>query len=73
MFAGPSNLLFLLYRSATAMTHRDMFLLESNDQGRTFRGSRVQPWEIGACPMTSMSIAAAGSRVFGAWETAGQV
>jgi len=73
MFAGPSNRLFLLYRSATATTHRDMFLLESNDQGRTFRGSRVQPWEIGACPMTSMSIAAAGSRVFGAWETAGQV
>jgi hypothetical protein len=73
IFAGPSNHLFLLYRSATATTHRDMFLLESNDRGRTFRGSRVQPWEIGACPMTSMSIAAAGSRVFGAWETAGQV
>jgi hypothetical protein len=73
MFSGPSNILYLLYRSATAMTHRDMFLLESSDQGRTFRGSRVQPWEIGACPMTSMSIAAAGSRVFGAWETAGQV
>lgn len=73
MFAGPSNILYLLYRSATAMTHRDMFLLESNDQGRTFRGSRVQPWEIGACPMTSMSIASTRSRVLGAWETAGQV
>ena len=73
MFAGPSNVLYLLYRSATRMTHRDIFLLESNDKGRTFQGSRVQPWEIGACPMTSMSIAAAGSRVFGAWETAGQV
>jgi hypothetical protein len=73
MFAGPSNILYLLYRSATAMTHRDMFLLESNDQGRTFRGSRVQPWEIGACPMTSMSIASTRSSVLGAWETAGQV
>jgi len=73
MFAGPANVLYLLYRSATAMTHRDMFLLESSDQGRTFRGSRVQPWEIGACPMTSMSIASTGSRVLGAWETAGQV
>jgi hypothetical protein len=73
MFAGPSNILYLLYRSATAMTHRDMFLLESTDQGRTFRGSQVQPWEIGACPMTSMSIASSPSRVFGAWETAGQV
>ena len=73
MFAGPSNILYLLYRSATAMTHRDMFLLESNDQGRTFRGSRVQQWEIGACPMTSMSIASTQSRVLAAWETAGQV
>lgn len=73
MFAGPSNILYLLYRSATAMTHRDMFLLESNDQGRTFRGSRVQPWEIGACPMTSMSIASTQSSVLAAWETAGQV
>ena len=73
MFSAPSNILYLLYRSAMATTHRDIFLLESSDQGRTFRGSRVQPWEIGACPMTSMSIAAAGSRVFGAWETAGQV
>src|SRR6185436_6608676 len=38
-----------------------------------FRGSRVQPWEINACPMTSMSIAASRSELFGAWETAGQV
>ena len=73
MLSTPSNILYLLYRSATAMTHRDMFLLQSTDQGRTFRGSRVQPWEIGACPMTSMSLASSASRVFGAWETAGQV
>jgi hypothetical protein len=73
MFAGPSEALYLLYRSATALTHRDMFLLESTDKGRTFRGSRVQPWEIGACPMSSMSITSSASRVFGAWETAGQV
>jgi hypothetical protein len=73
MFAGPSNILYVLYRSATAMTHRDMFLLESDDHGRTFRGSRVQPWDIGACPMTSMSIASTQSSVLGAWETAGQV
>jgi hypothetical protein len=33
----------------------------------------VQPWEIGACPMTSMSITSIGADVFGAWETAGQV
>jgi hypothetical protein len=69
---APERLL-LLYRSATALTHRDMFILASNDSGRSFRGSKVQPWDIGACPMTSMAIAAAGSRIAGAWETAGQV
>ena len=68
-----SKNLFLLFRSATAMTHRDMYLLESSDDGASFRGSQVQPWNIGACPMTSMSLAATGARVFGAWETAGQV
>jgi hypothetical protein len=73
MFAGPSDALYVLYRSATATVHRDMFLLESNDQGRTFRGARVQPWEIGACPMTSMAMASSASNVFAAWETAGQV
>jgi len=73
LFAGPSNALFLLYRSATAMTHRDLYVLESIDRGQTFRGSEVQPWEIGACPMTSMSIASNSNEVFGAWETAGQV
>src|SRR5215813_9067038 len=73
MFASPSNTLYVLYRSATEMTHRDIFVLESTDHGRTFRGSRVQPWEIGACPMTSMSITSSSSKAFGAWETAGQV
>jgi hypothetical protein len=73
MLAGPSDNLYLLYRSATAMTHRDIFLLESSDMARTFRGSRVQTWRISACPMTSMSIAASTSGVLGAWETAGQV
>src|SRR5262245_52575368 len=28
LFAGPSNKLYALYRSATALTHRDMYLLE---------------------------------------------
>jgi hypothetical protein len=73
LFAGPSSTLYMLYRSATAMTHRDIYVLQSSDQGRSFIGSRVQPWEIGACPMTSMSLTLSGSRILGAWETAGQV
>jgi hypothetical protein len=70
--AGPKSL-YLLYRSATAVVHRDIYVLASNDGGRSFRGSQVQPWNIGACPMTSMSMATSGSRLLAAWETAGQV
>jgi hypothetical protein len=73
LFAGPSSTLYMLYRSATAMTHRDIYLLQSSDQGRSFMGSKVQPWEIGACPMTSASLTSSASRILGAWETAGQV
>ena len=64
--------LHLLYRSATDLVHRDVYSLVSRDHGRTFTGARVQPWEIGACPMTSMSFAAS-DHVVQAWETDGQV
>jgi hypothetical protein len=64
--------LHLLYRAATNSVHRDVFSLVSRDGGRTFTGTRVQAWEIGACPMTSMAFAAADP-VLRAWETDGQV
>jgi hypothetical protein len=73
LFANGANGVFLLYRSATSLTHRDIYLLASHDRGQSFRGSRVQEWNIGTCPMTSMSLVAAGSTLLGAWETAGQV
>ena len=59
--ATPGGELQLLYRSATAKVHRDIYSIVSRDQGRTFDGARVHEWEIGACPMTSMSIAAAAA------------
>jgi hypothetical protein len=70
--ATPGGELQLLYRSATDKVHRDIYSLVSRDRGRTFEGGRVQGWEIGVCPMTSMSILA-GSQVLRAWETDGQV
>ena len=63
----------ILYRSATATINRDIYSLLSADRGRTFRGTRLHEWDINACPMTSMSIAAHGTRILGAWETDGQV
>lgn len=64
--------LHLLYRSATASVHRDIRALTSRDGGATFADELVDRWEIGACPMTSTSIAA-GTRVWRAWETDEQV
>jgi hypothetical protein len=71
--ALPSSSLAILFRSATNRSHRDVHALTSRDGGRTFTGSIVQPWEIDACPMTSMSLASDGAQVFAAWETNGQV
>jgi hypothetical protein len=73
LLTNAEDQLFALYRSASTMTNRDIYLLASNDRGRSFTGSLLHRWNIGACPMTSMSLAAQGARVFAAWETDGQV
>jgi hypothetical protein len=65
--------LFLLYRSATATVHRDVYLLASGNGGASFTGSRVQDWELKTCPMTSASLAVSSAAIVGAWESADQV
>ncbi len=72
LVAAPAGELRLLYRSATNRMNRDVYSLVSRDMGRTFTGTRTHGWEINACPMTSMSIAA-GPALLRAWETDGQV
>ena len=62
-----------LYRSATESTHRDIYLLTSNDHGENFHGRLLHKWDINACPMSSMDFAENGSMIVGAWETGGQV
>ena len=73
LYAAVDGRLHLLFRSAQAQINRDIYLLTSADRGRTFTGARLHEWDINACPMTSMSIAARGAQLFGAWETDGQV
>ncbi|MCU1259582.1 MAG: hypothetical protein JWO80_2467 [Bryobacterales bacterium] len=73
MFAASDGTLFALYRSATENVHRDIYLLVSKDNGKSFDGSLVQPWEINACPMSSMSFTERAGTTFAAWETGGQV
>jgi hypothetical protein len=73
MFASHDGTLLALYRSARENIHRDIYLVASKDRGKSFQGSIVHPWEINACPMSSMSFAENGSTALAAWETGGQV
>lgn len=65
--------LYLMYRSARAVVHRDMYLLISRDRGRTFQASDLQPWDIGSCPMSTVSLSQSGNNVLFSWETDKQV
>jgi hypothetical protein len=63
----------LLYRSAREVFNRDTYLLRSTDSGRSFRSTRLHEWNLGACPMSTFSLAENGDGVVAAWETAGPV
>ena len=73
LFADAHGILYGLYRSATQNVHRDIYLLRSADAGKTFSVDRLHPWELNACPMSSMAFTEAGSDVLAAWETQTQV
>jgi len=65
--------IFFLYRSAREVMNRDSYLLASTDGGGTFRSVMMQPWGIGACPMSTYELATRDGRVLAAWETGGHV
>ncbi len=65
--------LALLYRAARDLVHRDTFLLLSTGTLRDFTATRLQAWNVGACPMSSFSLSEGGGGVLAAWETGGQV
>ena len=73
IFADGERRVWALYRSATESVHRDIYLLRSDDRGRSFEGRLLGRWEINACPMSSMDIAANEVDTVGAWENGGQV
>ncbi len=45
-FADPKGIVYLLYRSATAKVNRDMYLLSSADQGKSFQELLVHRWKV---------------------------
>jgi hypothetical protein len=69
---GDGNL-YLMYRTARETVHRDMYLLMSQDRGKTFQAVDLSPWEIGGCPMSTVSLASQNGRVLLSWETEKQV
>jgi hypothetical protein len=73
VFAGKDGTVYILYRSAKQTVNRDMYLLESKDEGKTFTGKRIDKWNIGACPMTSMAFAEGDGFLDAAWQTKEQV
>jgi hypothetical protein len=72
-FADTENTVYVLFRAATEVIHRDMYLLTSTDRGGTFHGADISRWDIGACVMSSASLIQSGKDVFAAWESEKQV
>ncbi len=72
-FVDSQGALSVLYRTATEMTERGMFLLTSTDKGKTFSGQRLDNWNLTTCPMSSVTMAATSTRNLAAWENNGQV
>ncbi len=73
IFTESNGTVYILYRSAKEMVHRDIYLLASKDDGKTFTGRLVDKWNIGACPMSSMAFAEGPRVVVAAWQTEEQV
>lgn len=71
--AGANGKLFALYRSAAKQIHRDMYLLVSADRGDSFRSTKVDPWTVRVCPMSSMAFGIGNGDPLATWETEGQV
>lgn len=68
-YADATGKLYILFRSATNVVHRDMYLLVSNDRGATFTGKDISKWNVGACVMSSEAFTQGTGGVLAAWET----
>jgi hypothetical protein len=73
LFVSTDDNVYALFRSAYEQTNRNIYLLESSDHAKTFRGAEISPLKIGICVMSTSSMAQRGDNVFAAWETHGKV
>ena len=65
--------LYVMFRAESQIVQRDMYLLSSTDRGRTFQGSDIAHWNVGACVMSSSSLIETPAGVLAAWESEKQV
>src|SRR5262249_51096453 len=73
-FADKEGRLAIVYRSADAVGNRDMTLLLSSDQAKTFQSKVLGPWRVTTCPMSTQDLGAApDGGLLAMWETRGQV
>ena len=68
----PDGAIHVSYRGAGGNVRRGQRLLTSTDRGRTFSDRLVDPWELGACPVSTTSLFAGPAGLTAAWETRGQ-
>ena len=72
-FADRRGVVYVSFRSAFEVMHRDVYLLTSRDLGTHFDGRRIDHWDVGMCVMSTQAFAEAASGIFTAWETRGQI
>lgn len=72
-FADREGGVHLLYRAARNRVDRDMYILSSDNHGRTFTAALVDKWKLDTCPMSSAALSANANGLLAAWETQGQV
>ena len=71
--SDPGGAIHVSYRGAGDNVRRGQRLLSSTDHGRSFFDRLIDPWELGACPVSTTSLFAGPDEPTAAWETAGQV
>jgi hypothetical protein len=55
------------------MIHRSMYLLASDNYGKTFQVVTTHPWDIGMCVMSTAALAPKEKGLLASWETQGQI
>ena len=70
---GEQDEVVLAFRSSSVNDEgtrtKDSYVLTSDDFGRTFSGTLLEPWELAGCPGSLGAVAAGPSGAFVAWRT----